>query len=182
MTKKPEAMKPMEEVEEQSQPQEVPGIFITKEKVHNMDVERILVAGFAIKDILERTKLTVKAQEEAVDRLVERTPMFFSMEPEEVHEKIKIALTEETVVEYLRHEGIIRKKADMVEVGVDKEGSLVVTAFYTNVPREIRRAIQKQVSKKEMARMDKAVNILSGDNNLIDLAQKKLEKLKKEGK
>src|SRR4051812_11366303 len=101
--------------------QEVPGIFISKETISNMDMERIMVAGFAVVDIVQRTRLSKSAQEEAVDKLVDRTPNFMKLKSEVRIEKIKAVLTEETVVEYLRHEGIIRKNVDMVEVGVDEE-------------------------------------------------------------
>lgn len=172
--------KAMEEIQEEVE--EVPGIFITKETVSNMDMERILVAGFAVMDILQRTKLSQRTQEEAVDKLVDRTPNFLKLKPEVRVEKIKMVLTEETVIEYLRHEGIIRKNVDMVEVGVDEEGSVVVTAFYTHVPRTIRRAIKKQFDADMMAKAEAAVNILAGDDKLVDLAAARLKKLTEESK
>ena len=162
--------------------EEVPGIFITKETISNMEMERILVAGFAVLDILQRTRLSQAAQEETIDKLVDRTPNFIKLKTEVRMDKIKAALTEETVVEYLRHEGIIRKNVDMVEVGIDEEGSIVVTAFYTHVSREIRRAIKKQFDADMMAKAEQAVNILSGDNNLVDLAAARLKKLQEQGK
>jgi len=163
-------------------PEEVPGIFITKETISNMEKERILVAGFAVVDILARTKLSIEAQDEAVDKLAARTPYLFQMEPTQIHEKIKVALTQETVIEYLRHEGIIRKEVDMVEAGIDEEGSVVVTAFYTKVSREIRRAIQKNMKPEDMERMEQAINLLDQDVNLVEAAAKKLEAMKNKPK
>jgi hypothetical protein len=160
----PEAIQEMEEV---------PGIFITKDTISNMDMERILV---------QRTRLSRAAQEEAVDKLVDRTPNFLKLKDEVRIEKIKAVLTQETVVEYLRHEGIIRKNVDMVEVGVDEEGSVVVTAFYTKMNREMRRAIQKQFTADQVAKAEQAVNILAGDDNLVDLAAARLKKMSEQGK
>ena len=143
-----------------------------------MEKERILVADFAIVDILQRTQLSQKAQEDAVDRLVDRTLNWMKLKEEVRMNKIKTVLTEETVIEYLRHEGIIRKDADMVEAGVDKEGSIVVTVFYTRVPRAIRRAIAKETNEKKVREMETALNILDEDMDLVQAAAAKLASLK----
>jgi hypothetical protein len=161
---------------------EMPGIFISKETISNMEMERIMVAGFAVVDILSRTQLSQSAQEEAIDKLVDRTPNFIKLKPEVAVEKIKMVLTQETVIEYLRHQDIIRKNADMVEVGVDKEGSLVVTAFYTKLSRDVRRALKKQYDAKDMAKAEAAINILEGEDNLVSLAAARLKKLQESGK
>lgn len=161
--------------------EEVPGIFITKDTISNMDMERILVAGFAVVDIIQRTKLSRSAQEEAVDKLVDRTPNFLKLKEEVRIDKIKAVLTQETVVEYLRHEGLIRKNVDMVEVGVDEEGSVVVTAFYTKMNRELRRAIKKQYDAEQMAKAEAAFNILEQQGNLVDLATARLKKMQEQG-
>jgi hypothetical protein len=163
-------------MQEQEQ-EEVTGIIITKDRVSNMDMERIMVAGFAVVDILQRTRLSQSAQEEAVDRLVDRTPNFLKLKEEERVEKIKAVLIQETVIEYLRHEGIIREKVDMVDSGVDEEGSVVVTAYYTHVSREIRRALKKQYDEDQMRKAEAAINILQGDDKLVDLAAARLRKM-----
>jgi hypothetical protein len=163
---------------ENLQSSEVVGIVITKETIANMEKERILVADFAIVDILQRTKLSQKAQEDAVDRLVDRTLNWMKLKEEVRIDKIKTVLTEETVIEYLRHEGIIRKDADMVEAGVDKEGSIVVTVFYTKVPRAIRRAIAKETNEKKVREMETTLNILDQDMDLVQAAAAKLASLK----
>lgn len=170
----PEAMKPYEDVE-------MPGIFISKETISNMEMERIMVAGFAVVDILSRTQLSQAAQEEAIDKLVDRTPNFIKLKPEVAVEKIKMVLTQETVIEYLRHQDIIRKNSDMVEVGVDEEGSLVVTAFYTKLSRDVRRALKKQYDAKDMAKAEAAINILEGEDNLVSLAAARLKKIQEGG-
>ena len=164
------------------EPEEIPGIFISHETISNMDMDRIMVAGFAVMDILQRTRLSQRAQEEAIDKLVDRTPNWLRLKDEVRIEKIKSTLTQETVLEYLRHEGIVRKNVDMVEVGVDEEGSVVITAFYTKVSRDIRRAIKKQYDADMMAKAEAAINILEGDSNLVDLAAARLKRLQEQGK
>lgn len=158
----------------------ISGIFIAEYDMSNMKLERIVVSGAAILAILKVTELSQEAQEEAVIDLVEREPNWLDIEPEIQIERIKAVLTQETVIEYLKEKGAIRKKCDMVQTGIDKEGSIVIEAYYTELNREQRRAIDRAMSEEKKQDMAKAVNILSGNDNLIDLAAKKLEKLQKE--
>jgi hypothetical protein len=158
------------------------GIFIAEYQLNNMKMERIVVSGPAIVAILKVTKLSEKAQEDAVMELVARTPEWLDIEPEEQVEKIKAVLTQESVIEYLKAKEIIRNKCDMVQTGIDVEGSIVVEAYYTELNREQRRAIDKSMSEKQKKDMADAVNILSGDDNLIDLAAAKLKKMQEAAK
>lgn len=161
---------------------EVPGIYLSEHQMNNMKMERIVVSNPAIIKILEGTQLSEKAQEEAVNDLVDRTEDWLDMENEDQIAKIKVVLTQESVVEFLRHQGTIRDKVDVLQVGIDDEGSVVIEAYYTSLNREQRRAAEKAMSEEDKRRMEKAVNILGSNDNLVDLAQKKMEKLKKEGK
>ncbi|MDK2600627.1 hypothetical protein QO179_24345 [Bacillus stercoris] len=158
------------------------GIFIAEYQMSNMKLERIVVSNPAIVAILEVTKLQKEAQEEAVFNLVDRTENWLELEEEVRIDKIKAVLTQETVIEYLRSKDVIRAQCDLVQVGIDQEGSIVVEAYYTEMNREQRRAMKNAMSKKQRENLASAVNILSGNDNLVDLAAKKLEKLKKKGK
>ena len=158
------------------------GIFIAEYEMSNMKLERIVVSGPAIVAILKITQLSQKAQEEAVNLLVDRTPEWNDIEPEIQIERIKAVLTQESVIEYLVTKNVIRKKCDMVQTGIDEEGSIVIEAYYTQLNREQRRAIDKTLSKEKKEDMAQAVNILSGQDNIVELAAKRLEKLKAEGK
>lgn len=159
-----------------------PGIYVAEYQMSNMDVERIVVSNPAILEILKRVQLSAKEQEEAVNLLVDRTANWYDLETEQQVSKIKACLTQETVIEFLKQQGTIRPKCDMVQIGIDEEGSVVVEAYYTNLNREQRRAVDKALPEGYKERMAEAVNILSGDDKLIDLAAKKLEKLQKTGK
>ena len=173
----PEA--PKEEVQA---PEEMPGIFISKERIQNMDMERIMVANYAVAMMLEHVQLNEEEQMRAVDKLVDRTPNWLKLKPEVQMEKIKSCLRQETVIEYLRSLDLIRKNVDMVESGIDNEGSVVVRAFYTEMNREMRRMLQKNMKQEDVDRMEQAVNILESDSNLVDLAAERIKRMAQKGK
>lgn len=158
------------------------GIFITEHEMSNMKVERIVVSNPAILAILKVTLLSPEAQEQAIYDLVDRTPEWDDLDVEVQVAKMKAILTQETIIEYLKAKEVIRAKCDLVETGIDEEGSVVIEAFYVSLNREQRRMMDKVIPKEEKQQMREAVNILSGNDNLVDLAAKRLEKLKEEGK
>jgi hypothetical protein len=157
------------------------GIFITEHEMSNMKVERIVVSNPAILAILKVTLLSEEAQEQAVYDLVDRTPEWDDLDVEDQVAKMKATLTQETIIEYLKEKEVIRPKCDVVQTGIDEEGSVVIEAFYVSLNREQRRMMDKVIPEAEKKQMKEAVNILSGNDNLIDLAAKRLEKLKEEG-
>jgi hypothetical protein len=154
------------------------GIFIAEYDMNNMKMERIVVSGPAIMAILGCTKLSQEAQEEAVMSLVARSPEWLDIEPGIQVERIKAVLTQETVIEYLKAKEVIRAKCDMVQTGIDEEGSIVIEAYYTQLNREQRRALDKSMTDEQKEKMADALNILSGNDNLVDLAAAKLKKMK----
>lgn len=154
------------------------GIFIAEYEMANMTLERIVVSNPAILAILSVTKLTPEAQEEAVYLLVDRTPEWHDLDVEIQVEKIKATLTQESVIEFLKDKEAIRPNCNMVQTGIDQEGSIVIEAYYTQLNREQRRLISKSMTDEQKDGMREAVNILSGNDNIVDLAAKKLEKLK----
>jgi hypothetical protein len=163
------------------------GIYIAEFEMSNMKMERIVVSNPAIIRILELIQLSVEEQEVAVNELVDRTPNWLELDEDEdvteqlQMEKIKACLTQETVVEYLLQEGIVRPKCDTVQLGIDEEGSIVVEAYYVQLNREQRRAAETSMTDEQKKGMVDAVNIL-GEDNIVDLAKKKFEKLQEEGK
>jgi hypothetical protein len=158
------------------------GIFIAEYQMNNMKMERIVVSNPAIIAILKVTQLSPEAQEEAVMDLVARTPEWLDIEPEIQMERIKAVLTIESVIEYLKVKEVVRKGCDMVQSGIDVEGSVVIEAYYTQLNREQRRAIDKSMSEQQKEDMVNAVNILSGNDKLIDLAAAKLKKMQEANK
>lgn len=164
----------------------ITGIFVVEyPAMANMTIERIVVTDRAIPEILKVAKLPKEDQQEAVDSLVARTPDWEELEDEAQINKIKTVLTCETVLLYLRAIKTIRPQVDIVEVGVDIEGSVVVEAYYTNMNREQRRAMEKSTSEEDKTKMAEAVNQfdrIMQDGNIIDLARKKLEKMAQDPK
>lgn len=156
---------------------EVLGIFITKNKISNLDVEYIHVTDFAIQTILKSIRLTGEAQEEVIDKMVNRTTGYFQLTPEEQVDKIKTTLTMETVIEYLRLNEYIRVGIDMVEAGIDEEGSIVVTAYYVEKTEELEKVFGEDMSEEEIDELERQVNILDGSMNIYEEAKKKLEQI-----
>jgi hypothetical protein len=157
------------------------GIFIAEYEMNNMKMERIVVSGPAIMAILGCTQLSQQAQEEAVFALVDRSQEWNDVEPDIQLERIKAVLTQESVIEYLKSVEVIRSKCDMIQTGIDVEGSIVIEAYYTQLNREQRRAIDKSMSEEKKKDMAAAVNILSGNDNLVDLAAAKLKRMQEKG-
>lgn len=163
---------------------EYPGIFKTSQKVHNMDIDTFVVSGFAIENILKVTDIPRERQLEAIDKLVARTPDYLELEPEDAYAKIKVALTQETVIAYLEHEQQIdTKKHDvMYECGIDLEGSIQLKVFYPNTPRDVRRAIDKQLGAKGKKKQEEAIEFLGMNEDLLEAAKRKLEEKVKTAK
>ena len=172
-------MSDMKQIGAEKELEGMSGIFIAEYDMNNMRMERIVISDPAIQAILKVTLLSQKAQEDAVMALVDRSPEWNDLDTEIQVARIKAVLTQETVIEYLKEKDVIRTKCDMVQTGIDVEGSIVIEAYYTQLNREQRRLIDKTMSEKEKQNMREAVNILSGNDNLIDLAAAKLERMKK---
>lgn len=160
---------------------EVLGIFITKQQIANMKLEHIHVSDFAIQTILKTVHLNAEAQEEIVDKLVDRTPNWRALEPEEQINKIKTVLTQETVIEYLRLNEQIRPEVDMLEVGIDVEGSIIVSAYYIEKNELTEKVLKEnEMTEEQVEQLEREINILDGSINIYEEAKKKLEQMKKD--
>ncbi|MES9681719.1 hypothetical protein ABWK22_02140 [Gottfriedia acidiceleris] len=159
---------------------EVLGIFITKSEVSNLNVEYIHVTDFAIQTILKTIRLNPEVQAEVIDKMVERTPGYFQLKPEEQVNKIKTTLTIETVIEYLRLNEYIREDIDMIEVGIDEEGSIVVSAFYVAKTEVLEKVFTEELTEEQTNELEKQINILDGSINIYEEAKKRLEQMKKD--
>lgn len=158
---------------------EILGIVITKNEISNLNVEYIHVAEYAIDPILKSIRLTPAAQQEAVDKMVDRTPDFFELEPEVQTNKIKTVLTIETVIEYLRLNDYIREGIDMIEVGINDEGTIIVSAFYVAKTELTEKVFSEEMTEEQIDEMERQINILDGSINIYEEAKKRVEKMKK---
>jgi hypothetical protein len=154
------------------------GIFMTEHDMQNMKMERFVVSNPTILDILKKILLTKDEQQEAVDSLVHRTPDWATLDTEDQIARIKSVLTTETVLLYLEAKKYIRPNVDLVEVGVDPEGSVVVYVFYTGTNREKRRAYKKKHGEEHIQQLIDEHNFMGGQN-IVDMAQVKLERMMK---
>lgn len=163
------------------------GIYLSEHEMSNMTMERIVVSNPAIVKILELVQLSEEEQVEAMELLVDRTPDWLELDEDEDENerlqiaKIKTVLTQETVLKYLVNEGVLKPSCDTAQVGIDTEGSVVVEAYYVKLSREQRRAAKKSMTEEQQKSLVQAVNAL-GEDNIVELAKKKFEKLQKEGK
>jgi len=155
------------------------GIIQHKRTVYGMDVHEIIVSEAAVESILKlpHGRLTKEEQQDAVRRLVARTPNYDELEANDAGEKIIVALTQETVVKYLAVTDVIdTDKHDITyECGIDEEGSIHVTVMYPNTPREVRRAVKKQLGEKEMKRQEEIMSEVMAQPELLERAKAKLE-------
>lgn len=154
------------------------GIFMTEHEMQNMKMERFVVSNEAIIGILKKVQLTKDEQEEAVDMLVHRTPEWNDLDTEDQIQRIKAVLTTETVLIYLQARKYLRANLDLVELGIDQEGSIVVYAFYMGTNRAKRRAMEKKYGEEGVKEIVESTNFLGGQN-IIDLAKKKMERMQK---
>lgn len=165
--------------------EQVSGIFVDEHQVSNMKIQRIVVSNPAILKILELVRLPIADQEDAVDKLVDRTPEWKDLETDDQIARIKAVLTQETVLYYLQCIETVRSSVDFCEVGIDVEGSVVVYAYYTT-NRGQRRELKSRLSDEDIKEIIEETNLFGGEK-IVDLAQRKLEKLRaktkeKEGK
>lgn len=159
-------------------PKEVLGIFITQQEVSNMKVENIHVSDFAIQTILKTVNLVEEAQFDAVDKLVARTPDWFKLSEEEQTNKIKTVLLQETVIEYLRLNQFIKEDVTMVDVGIDKEGSVIVSAYYVEENDLLGKIQVPEMTEEELNKMEAEINIIDSSIDIVAEAEKRIQKMK----
>ena len=111
-------------------------IFRSAETYGNMKKERFIVPQQSTFFICENFVLTEESQKTTVNKLVDRTPDWMSLEEEEQKDAIKATLVLQTVAEYLYKEDYITKACDMYENGYDKDGNVVLDAFYITKTQE----------------------------------------------
>jgi len=160
-------------------PQEVLGIIIQEQEVGNMKINHIHVSDFAIQTILKTISLSEKAQFEAVDKLVDRTPEWTSLKQEVQMDRIKIILTQETVIEYLRYNEDIKEDVSMIETGIDEEGSIIVTAYYIQEDEATNNILgQDPLTEEQVNEMERSFNVVTSQINVVEEAKKRLEQMK----
>lgn len=150
------------------------GLTVEQKTISNMEVDYITVPDPLIRVILQEVQLHKEVQEEAIDKMVERTVDYFQLEPKEQVRKIETTLVIETVIEFLRLTSFIKDGIDMVEAGISDEGSVVVTAYYVGQNELTKKVFDGEMSEAEVNEMEKQINILDGSINIYEEAKKRL--------
>src|SRR5699024_8149775 len=145
----------------------------------NMKIEHFTISNEVVQAIVNNLKLTEAAQNEAIDRLVDRTPEWLSLESDEQTHKIKAALIAETIIEYLRLNEYVKDGVEMIEVGIKDDLSILASAFYVDNDTAIESQIASQLSEEELQEMENQINILDGSINIFEEAKKKMKRKNK---
>ncbi|MEK1828890.1 hypothetical protein AAAC51_07015 [Priestia megaterium] len=136
-----------------------------------MNIEYIHVSEEAVEPILKSVQLVEKSQQEAVDKMIDRTPNYFELDSKEQVAKIKMVLTTETIVEYLRLHDYIKKDVDMLEIGINDEGTTIVSAFYVEKGELENEVFKDQMSEKDVEELERQYNALDGSVNIYEEAK-----------
>lgn len=125
-------------------------IFKTSDTFSNMRKDRFVIPQPTTLQICQSFSLNKEAQERTVNKLVDRTPDWLDMEEEEQKEGIKATLVLETVAQFLYTKNHIQDNCTMYENGYDKDGNIVLDAFYvkdTKVKNKWEKAVQSKKSE-----------------------------------
>lgn len=129
-------------------------VFKTTQKHANMTIDKFVVPQNMTMQIINDFDLDKGIQSDAINKLVDRTPNWLDLSEEDQKNEIKATLTLETVANYLYHMDFITDKCDMYENGFDKDGNVVLDAFYVENGKtlaEINRLRKKKVKQKAKA-------------------------------
>lgn len=123
-------------------------IYVSHHKIKNLQVKEIVVPQNVSLEIVNSYPLERSLQSEAINELVDRTPNWLKMKQEDQLQKIKILLTQESVVYYLNSKGMLAD-AEEYSSGIDEAGSIVIRAFKTRLSSKEKKIINKALRGKK---------------------------------
>lgn len=123
-------------------------IFRTRDNFSNMRKDRFVIPQPTTLFICENYVLKKDSQATTVNKLVDRTPDWMEMEEEDQLEAIKAALVLQTVAEYLNTKNMIQSNCTMFENGFDKDGNVILDAFYIK-ENKVKAGWEKEFQQKE---------------------------------
>lgn len=132
-------------------------VFKSSSTLANMKKDTFVVPQATTFEICQNFLLTEEVQKQTTNKLVDRTPHWLDLSDKEQVEEIKAALVLQTVAEYLYKEEYISDKCTMFENGFDKDGNVVLDAFYVK-DNEMQRNLKKEFENK---RVEKKAPVLS---------------------
>lgn len=156
------------------------GVSVKRQRVGNLKIEHFTVNDPTAQSIVQNLTLKTEVQEDTIDKLVDRNADWLTLEELEQVNKIKAALLQETVIEYLRlNDYIVDDKLQTIEVGIDDNLNTIVSAIY--MEEDIAKGIQEDslMSKEEAEHIESVFNITDNSIDIIAEAKKRIEEKKK---
>lgn len=135
-------------------------IFRTRDVFGNMKKDRFVVPQPTTLVICNQYVLKKDSQTTTVNKLVDRTPNWLKMEKEDQLEAIKAALVLQTVAEYLKAKNMIQDSCTMFENGFDKDGNVVLDAFYVK-ENKVKAGWEKEFKNKQVQTNDEKTEQLA---------------------
>lgn len=123
-------------------------VFKSVSTFENMRKERFVVPQATSFEITQKAVLKEDKQKETVHKLVDRTPHWLELSEEEQKDEIKAVLLLQTVAEYLYSTNHITDDCTMFENGFDKDGNVVLDAFYIK-DSKLQQQLKSEFEKKE---------------------------------
>lgn len=156
---------------------ELLGLTTSTAKISNMSIETITVPDKVIQSVLKHIRLNQDAQDEVMDKLVDRTPGYFELHPEEQVAKVTTALTIETVIEFLRLTEYIREDVSMLENGISDESAIVITAYYIRDHEVTNKVFADEMTEEQVNQMEREINLFNSEVDIYEEAKKRLAKM-----
>ena len=128
-------------------------IFRTSETLANMKKDRFVVPQPTSLFVCENYVLNEESRIRTVNKLVDRTPAWLNYSQEEQIEEIKAALILQTVAEYLYAKNYIQSTCTMFENGFDKDGNIVLDAFYVK-DTAVKKKWEREFKNKRIAKQN----------------------------
>ena len=147
-------------------------IFTSSEEFSNMRRVRFIVPQASSYEITQKVVLTEESQKIAVSKLVDRTPHWLDLEEQEQKDEIKAALLLYTVAHFLYQEDDITDDCTMDENGFDKDGNIVLDAFYVKETK-LQKQVQQDFKNKRIEKEEEKKNSVF---SLVDYKNKKEDK------
>ena len=144
-------------------------IFTSSEEFSNMRRVRFVIPQASSYEITQKVVLTEESQKIAVSKLVDRTPHWLDLEEQEQKDEIKAALLLYTVAQFLYQEDYITDDCTMYENGFDKDGNIVLDAFYVKETK-LQKQVQQEFKNKRIEKEEEKKNSVF---SLVDYKNKK---------
>lgn len=133
-------------------------VFKSSQEMANMTIDTFIVPQASFYEMKERFVLPRDFQSKVIEKLVDETPNWLDLEEEEQVAEIKMKLILETVAQYLYAHDYISENCTMYDNGFDKNGNVMLNAFYVK-DTEKGQAVQVAIDKKKQKQSKKVTSL-----------------------